>query len=154
MDASFKIDTGAKVTAINETTFNKLQNVQLKKPTRSLYGPTMSPLTILGQFTANLTFKHVTCKQKVFMVKVLKQILLGLPGITYNYITISLISRINSVQFSAGKVKQLYPHLFQGLGSLGEEYEIQLKEDTKPFSLHAVRNVPLPLCTKVQDELK
>ena len=44
--------------------------------------------------------------------------------------------------------------MFQGLGSLGEEYEIQLKEETKPFSLHTARNVPLPLRTKVHEELR
>ena len=91
VDITFKIDTGAEVSAINETTFNKLQDVQLKKLTRSLYGPAMSPLIVLGQFTANLTFKQVTCKQKVFVVKGLKHNLLGLPAIT----SLSLISRIN-----------------------------------------------------------
>ena len=150
VDVTFKIDTGAEVSAINEIAFNKLQDVQLKKPTRSLYSPAMSPLTVLGQFTANLTFKHVTCKQKVFVVKGLKHNLLGLPAIT----SLNLISRMNSIQFSAEEVKKLYPHLFQGLGSLGEEYEIQLKEETKPFSLHKARNVPLPLRTKVHKELR
>ena len=33
--------------------------------------------------------------------------------------------------------------VFQGLGTLGEEYEIQLKSDAKPFSLFTARNVPL-----------
>ena len=145
LDVTFKIDTGAEVSAINEATFKKLPDVQLKKPTKSLYGPAMSPLDVLGQFTAKLTFKNVTCKQKVFVVKGLKCNLLGLPAIT----SLNLISRINSVQ----EVKKLYPHLFQGLGNLGEEYEIQLKEDAMPFSLHTARNVPLPLRTKVKEEL-
>ena len=81
VDVTFKIDTGAEVSAINETAFNKLQDVQLKKPTRSLHGPAMSPLTVLGQFIGNLTFKRVTCKQKVFVGKGLKHNLLGLPAI-------------------------------------------------------------------------
>ena len=147
LDVTFKIDTGAEVSAINEATFKKLLDVQLKKPTKSLYGPAMSPLDVLGQFTAKLTFKNVTCR--VFVVKGLKCNLLGLPAIT----SLNLISRINSVQYSADEVKKLYPHLFQGLGNLGEEYEIQLKEDAMPFSLHTARNVPLPLRTKVKEEL-
>ena len=69
LDVTFKIDTGAEVSAINETTFNKLKDIQLKKPQKLLYGPAMSPLTVLGQFTASLTFNHVTYKQKVFVVK-------------------------------------------------------------------------------------
>ena len=107
-------------------------------------------LTILGQFTANLTFKHITCKQTVFMVKDLKSNLLRLPAIT----SLNLISRINSIYVSADEIKKLYFHLFQGLGSMREEHEIKLKEDAKPFSLHTARNVPLPLRSKVQKELR
>ena len=89
----------------------------------------MAPLTVLGQFTANLTFKHITCKQTVCVIKDLKNNLLGLPAIA----SLNLISRINSVYCSTDEVMKLFPHLFQGLGSLGEEYEIKLKEDAKPF---------------------
>ena len=124
------------------TTLLKVNDVEVKF--------TMAPLTILGQFTANLTFKHITCKQTVFVVKDLKNNLLGLPAIT----SLNLISRMNSIHCNADEIKKLYPHLFQGLGSLGEEYEIKLKEDSKPFSLHTARNVPLPLRSKVQKELR
>ena len=42
----------------------------------------MSPLTVLGQFTANLlTFNHAMCMQKVFVVKGLKRNLLRLFAI-------------------------------------------------------------------------
>jgi len=61
---TFKIDTGAKVSAISEGTFNQLQNVQMEN---RLYRPAMSLLTVLGQFTASLRSKHVTCKQNVLL---------------------------------------------------------------------------------------
>ena len=150
LDVTFKIDTGAEFSAINETTFNKLKDIQLKKPQKLLYGPAMSPLTVLGQFTASLTFNHVTCKQKVFMVKDLKHNLLGLPAIT----SLSLISRMSIVHYNTQDIKKNFSHLFQGLGSLGDEYEIQLKKEAKPVSLHTARNIPLPLRSKVQQELK
>jgi len=51
---TFKIDTEAEVSAISESTLRQLQTVQLKKLTRNLYGPAMSPLKVMGQFTANL----------------------------------------------------------------------------------------------------
>ena len=147
---TFKIDTGAEVSAISETTLKQLQPVQLKKPSRNLYGPAMSRLEVMGQFTANLTYKHTSCKQMVFVVKDLKQNLLGLRAIT----SMNLISRLNSVDLSSTNVQKLYPQLFQGLGTFGEEYEVSLKDDTKPIALHTARNVPLPLRTKVHDELK
>ena len=111
----------------------------------------MAPLTVLGQFTANLTFKHITFKQTVFVVKDLKNNLLGLPAIT----SPNLISRISSVCCSADDVLKLYPHAsVTRTRNLGEEYEIKLKEDAKPFSLHTAKNVPLPLRSKVQNELR
>ena len=79
---TFNIDTGAEVSAISETTLKQLQPVQLKKPSRNLNGPAMSCLEVMGQFTANLIYKHTSCKQTVFVVKDLKQNLLGLPAIT------------------------------------------------------------------------
>ena len=51
-------------------------------------------------------------------------------------------------------VQDEFPKLFQGLGSMGEEYEIRLKDHVKPHALCTARNVPLPLRTKVQEELK
>ena len=147
---TFKIDNGAEVSAISETTLKQLQPVQLKKPSRNLYGPAMSRLEVMGQFISNLTYKHTSYKQTVFVVKDLKQNLLGLPAIT----SMNLISRLNSVDLSSTNVQKLYPQLFQGLGTFGEEYEVSLKDDAKSIALHTARNVPLPLHTKVRDELK
>ena len=110
----------------------------------------MSRLEVMRQFIANLTYKHTSCKQTVFVVKDLKQNLLGLPAIT----SMNLISRLNSVDLSSTNVQKLYPQPFQGLGTFGEEYEVSLKDDAKPIALHTARNVPLPLHTKVRDELK
>ena len=62
LPVTFKIDTGAEVSAISEATFNQLCNVTIRKTTKRLYGPAMSPLTVLGQFTAILTSRHVSCK--------------------------------------------------------------------------------------------
>ena len=43
--------------------------------------------------------------------------------------------------------------MFQGLGDLGEECYIQLKQEADPNSLYAPRTVPIPLHSKVLDEL-
>ena len=44
--------------------------------------------------------------------------------------------------------------MFQGLGCLGEEYTIKLKEGAEPYSLFSPRNVPIPLRGKVEEELR
>ena len=43
--------------------------------------------------------------------------------------------------------------MFQGLGTLGGEYTIQLRSDAKPFSLYSARHIPLPLRSQVKTEL-
>ena len=142
-----KINTGVEVSAISEATFHHLRNVKLQKSSsRRLYGPAMSPLTVLGEFTASISFRHASCQQRVF-IKDLKRNLLGLPAIT----SLNLVSRVDSLQLTAMDIKHQYPQLFHGLGTFGEEYEVSLAKDAKPFALHTARNVPLPLHGKVQN---
>ena len=41
-----------------------------------------------------------------------------------------------------------------GLGNIGEEYTIRLREDAVPYSLFTPRNVVIPLREKVHKELQ
>ena len=66
---------------------------------------------------------------------------------------LKLIRRLD-VTHAEDEWTQEFPHLFEGLGTLGEEYRIQLKEDAQPFALHTSRRVPFPLRKKVQEELR
>ena len=59
---------------------------------------------------------------------------------------------LTTTKVSATTVAPL-PELFEGLGNLGEEYEIQLEPGAKPFSLYTPRRVPLPLQQTVKEEL-
>ena len=49
-EISFKLDTGAEVTAISEGAFKELQNVSLQSPSKILFGPTHKALKRFGQF--------------------------------------------------------------------------------------------------------
>ena len=44
-----------------------------------------------------------------------------------------------------------FPTVFNGFENLGEEYEIKLKPDAKPYAIYSLRNVPLPLTKRVQE---
>ena len=46
------------------------------------------------------------------------------------------------------------PKVFQGLGTLSGDYQIQLRPDAKPHALFTPSNVPLPLRSKVAEELE
>ena len=51
-------------------------------------------------------------------------------------------------------VKKHFANVFSGLGNLGEEYHIKLKEDAVPYSLFTPWNVAIPLREKVRKGLK
>ena len=77
----FKLDTGAEVTAISERTYNSLQGVTLQPATKSLYGPANQALKVLGQFKGNLAHKEHSLLETVYVVRGLRNNLLGLGAI-------------------------------------------------------------------------
>ena len=84
------------------------------------------------------------------MVKQLKHNLLGLPAIKGLYL-LSVLDNLECDPTTA--IKQEFPSLFAGLGTLQGDYEIQVKPDAQPCSLGTARNIPLPLCDKLKQEL-
>ena len=77
-----KVDTGAEVTVLSDTTW-KILNLSetLRKPGTSLCGPDRTPLKVLGEALLTLTYKGRCCTQPVYIVKNMKNNLLGLPAI-------------------------------------------------------------------------
>ncbi len=76
--------------------------------------------------------------------------LLGLPAVT----ALNLAVRVDTISMdSDSKINESLPKLFKDLGNLGEEYTIKLKPGAKPDALFTARRVPLPLRSKVKDEL-
>ena len=139
----FKLDTGAEATAISTRTYNILKNITLQKSGKV----NNKPLDVLGQAVVQLTYEGRTCKQPIYITEGLKNNLLGLPAIT----ALQLLTKVESIQ--PGNVQKSFPELFQGLGTLKGDYQIQLKPDAKPYALCTARNVPIPLHTKVKQEL-
>lgn len=146
-DVEFKLDTGAEVTAISDKTLKHLGRQQLKRPEKSLFGPAHQQLQVMGQLEGTLSYKGRSVTQSVYVVKGLN--LLGLPAITS--LNMAAMVDVTTVQ---SNIMEEFPTVFEGLGNLGEEYEIKLKPDAKPHALFAARNVPLPLRKKVQEELR
>ena len=146
---TFKVDTGAEVTAISERAFQELGEEVLKKPTKRLYGPSKLPLEVIGQFTHTLQFKGRSSQQEIFVVKGLKKNLLGLPAI----ISLELVARMDTLTDPQSEIIAAYPKVFNGLGNLGEPYEISLMEDAVPFALSTPRRIPLALRGQIKTEL-
>ena len=114
-----------------------------------LYGPAYQSLKFLGQFTGKLTVQNKSHQETIFVVRGLKNDLLGLPALT----SLQLVQRVGSTYTALADVKKDFPKLFTGLGDFGKPYAIKLKEDAKPHALYTPRNVPIPLQGKVLEEL-
>ena len=145
----FKLDTGAEVTAVSEETYKRVHGKRLQRSMRVLYGPSYQSLQVLGQFRGRLTVKNLSRQEPIFVVRGLKNNLLGLPALT----ALKLVQRVESTYSSLADVKKEFPQVFSGLGNFGEPYTIKLREDAKPYALYTPRNVLIPLRGKVLDEL-
>ena len=146
---TFKLDTGAEVTAVSEEVYQSLGQGNLQRSSKALYGPACQTLEVLGQFTGELKHQEQVTSQTIFVVRGLKTNLLGLPAIT----ALQLLKRVDATHTDGLKIQERFPKLFSGLGNLGEEYTIQLKEGAVPHALYTPRKVPIPLRDKVQEEL-
>ena len=78
---TFKLDTGAEITAISEETYKRLGQLELQQPSKVLSGPVRQTLNVLGQFTATQERQTHTSQQAVFVIRGLRNNLLGLPAI-------------------------------------------------------------------------
>ena len=89
---TFKIDTGAEVTAISGKTHQLIGKLKLANPSKVLYGPVNQALDVIGQFSGCLKYGKYSSLETVYVVKGLKTNLLGLSAIT----ALQLIQRVNA----------------------------------------------------------
>ena len=84
------------------------------------------------------------------MVKGLRTNLLGFPAI----LSLNLVARLGAATVGKFEVLEEFSSLFEGLGNLGEPYDIKLKLYVKPYALLTPRNIPLPLQSRIEEELR
>ena len=146
----FKIDTGADVTVIPATMYEKSRDGSLVSPGRVLRGPSQHALSVLGKFVGNLKVSNPTVKQDIYVVKGLQRALLGRPAIE----SLGVAVQVDQVLAHKATVVSKFPHLFKGLGRMTGAYHIDLKQDATPFALTVPRRVAIPLMPKVKSELE
>ena len=147
----FKIDTGADVSVISDSTYKTLaKKTSLRPAKKSLTGPSRQPLDVCGQFTGTLQHGSCTSNEDIFVVNNLQMSLLGCPAIE----SLRLVSRVHTVADQRQAYTVTHPDLFQGLSKIPGKYHIQLKDDAMQFVLSTPRRVALPLQPKVKSELQ
>ena len=122
----FKLDTGAEVTAISTEAHQHIGSPELSSSSRVLYGPARQTLKVLGQFQGTLRHHGHDFQETISVVDGLRTNLLGLQAIT----ALRLIQRI-SIVTAEEEIFKRFPKIFNGLGTIGEEYEIKLKENAE-----------------------
>ena len=147
-DIQFKIDTGADLSVVPEYVFKKLKNIKLVKADKILFGPGQKQLQVLGKFKCELKAKSAKSNQELYVVKGLRNSLLGRRAIQ------SLGLLLKSDVKNVDTVQEQYSELFSGSGKTDWEYTIKLKPGNVPFALSTPRRVPLPLMEKVKKELQ
>ena len=147
-EVEFKVDTGADVTVIPESVYRAESDGGLQPASLPLNGPTGESLEVLGQFSGRLTRNGNNCCQDIYVVRNLRQPLLGKPAIE----ALKVVVFVEPVQ-KADMVKQ-FPDVFKGLGKLKDDYTIKLRDNATPYALTTPRRVPIPLLPKVKEELQ
>ena len=108
-DTMFKLDTGAEVSAVTQDTYQSL-GMQLTTPQKVLYGPSQTPLKVIGQFQGRLEYNGKETLQSVYVVGKLKRNLLGLPAIK----ALNLAVRVEAVtNTTTNSVVDKFPSLFK-----------------------------------------
>ena len=80
---------------------------------------------------------------------------MGLPAI----MALNLVVRVYGVDgfvendVCEASVVAAYPNVFQGLGEFGEPYRITLVQNAKPHAIFTPGRIPIPLRSRVKDEL-
>ena len=155
----FKLDSGAEVTVVPKTVYDKVSNKQsfkLQPADKILLGPCKYRLNCLGKFNARITSNKKSIVEEIYVVKDLSKPLLGKSAC----VSLNLLNKICEVEnhktteseYKMQIINQ-YPKLFEGLGELEGEYEIKLKELPEPYALHVPRKVPFPLLEKTKREI-
>src|SRR5277367_1711842 len=144
---SFKIDTGAEVSAIPLPYYSEERHGPLLMPLRRLYGASNQTITTVGMVRVDLQVKeHRARNQLLYVCRDLRQPLLGQPAIS----ALRLVARVDEIR----SPEKEFPELFVGLGCIkGDPYRIELKPDAVPYAISVPRRVPLPLVERAKTEI-
>ncbi|XP_031330691.1 uncharacterized protein LOC116161478 [Photinus pyralis] len=142
---NFKIDTGADVTVLKAELLPKFKHTQLDSPQRPLLSASGDKINVKGTFEVNMFYKDRIHSTEVYVVENLHANLLSRDAIE----ALGMLSWASSIT-----IQDNFPQLFQGIGDLGKQYTIELKQDSKPFSIATPRRVAIHLRDAVKENLE
>jgi len=126
--------------------------LSLETPRRLLVGADNSRLKVLGEAEVDITRKGKSIKSRVSVVRGASRNPLGVDEIY----RLNLIAVVNSLTTKDASFNpfEVYPKLFEGLGTMPETFKILLKQDTQPYCLDSPRSIPVGLGEKAHARLQ
>ncbi len=121
---------------------------KLEPPSRALLGLANQTLDVVGQFKGTLSLGDIKHTDRICVVRSLRNNLLGLPSI------MGLQLLANTEAIMQANIMKEFPDIFKSLGTFGEEYKIQVKDDAKSYCLYTPRRIPFALRKQVKEELQ
>jgi len=136
---------------LTENTCGEL-GLSLETPRRLLVGADNSRLKVLGEAEVDITRKGKSIKSRVSVVRGASRNLLGVDEIY----RLNLIAVVNSLTTKNASFNpfEVYPKLFEGLGTMPETFKILLKQDTQPYCLYSQRSIPVGLRERAHARLQ
>ena len=150
---NFKLDSGADVTVVPYNTFLNIDvKIQLKPTDKVPLGPCNYRMNCKREFTVTLAYNQNSTKETVYVIESLARPLLSRSAA----VKLNLISRLCELTTDEYKAKVMRdcPQLFEGLGTMKDEYTIKLKDDAKPFALNVPKKVPMLLYEETKHEIE
>ncbi|UYV63487.1 hypothetical protein LAZ67_2004238 [Cordylochernes scorpioides] len=146
----FKLDSQADVTCVPLCLFKKIMGQQrLVKSDINIRAAEFSELQTVGRFISTLRNGNYEIKEKIYVIRRLSEPLLSRRACEL----LNLARRIEVVATRINPIKE-FPEVFEGLGQIGNPYEIKLKPGAKPYAVHTPRRVPIPLMEKLRTRLE
>ncbi|UYV69217.1 K02A2.6-like, partial [Cordylochernes scorpioides] len=146
----FKLDSQADVTCVPLCLFKKIMGQQrLVESDINLRAAEFSELQTVGMFISTLRNGNYEIKEKIYVIRRLSEPLLSRRACEL----LNLARRIEVVATRINPIRE-FPEVFEGLGQIGNPYEIKLKPGAKPYAVHTPRRVPIPLMEKLKTRLE
>ncbi|UYV79140.1 hypothetical protein LAZ67_17001223 [Cordylochernes scorpioides] len=145
----FKLDSQADVTCVPLCLFKKIMGQQrLVGSDINIRAVEFSELQTVGMFISTLRNGNYEIKEKIYVIRRLSEPLLSRRACEL----LNLARRIEVVATRINPIKE-FPEVFEGLGQIGNPYEIKLKAGAKPYAVDTPRRVPIPLMEKLKTRL-
>ena len=144
-----KLDTGAQVNVLPLKVYTRLSRSPLKRSRDKLISYSGHKLNTIGKATLLVGTKDKFSPVEFQVVDHKAQPVLGLQSC----LELQLIKRMYTVNTEdPNQLLHEYSDVFQGLGCLPGEYNIQLQDNSKPV-IHPPRKIPFAQRNKVKKEL-